>query len=153
MARYKQYFQSQYPPQKVGNIFTTYIQSEGFEYVQYENEWVWKKGHGIVTTPQFIKLSQLGNGVYLLEAWLKIAILPGVYLGEVDLNGFFAAVPKGLLKNRVSSALMYMGAYAPVANNAAPPQSGVQQNAAFYNNQNANGNYRGGINNQNGIHN
>lgn len=46
----------------------------------------------------------------MLEAWIKFAILPGVYVGEMGTKGFVGALPKQLLKERVDKTLMAMQA-------------------------------------------
>lgn len=103
MARYIQQFSSPYSAQEVSNVFSSYMMSEGFELVDYKGEKVWKKGMGLMTAPQYIKLTALSDGTYLMEAWLKFAILPGVYAGEMGLKGFVGAIPKGFLNNRVNA--------------------------------------------------
>lgn len=69
-----------------------------------------KKGVGLLTAPQFLKLSVNNDGSYVLEAWIKFAILPGVYVGEMGTKGFVGALPKQLLKERVDKTLMAMQA-------------------------------------------
>ena len=53
---------------------------------------------------------QKNDGSYVLEAWIKFAILPGVYVGEMGTKGFVGALPKQLLKERVDKTLMAMQA-------------------------------------------
>ena len=81
------------------NEVHTYLIGEGYEYLVFEGEQVFKKGHGLATGPTFIKVSSSG-GIVRLEAWMKYAALPGVYAGEIDLNSFVGAAVKGPLKNR-----------------------------------------------------
>lgn len=64
-----------------------------------------EKGVGLLTAPQFLKLSVNNDGSYVLEAWIKFAILPGVYVGEMGTKGFVGALPKQLLKERVDKHL------------------------------------------------
>ena len=77
-----------------------YLRSEGYEYVTFQNEQVFKKGKGFVSGPTFIKIFQNDNNIRI-EAWLKFAVLPGVYSGEMDLSGFMGFAMKDVLRKRV----------------------------------------------------
>ncbi len=77
-----------------------YLLDEGYEYREYEGEQVYKKGSGWVSAPTFVKI-QASKTVVIIEAWIKTAILPGVYAGEHGIDGFYGAAPKGVLANRV----------------------------------------------------
>lgn len=141
MARYVTQFNSPFTPQQINDAAAAYLTNEGFEFREFDTQNVWKKGKGIMTAPQFIRISQSAPGVYTLEAWLKYPILPGVYVGELGIDGFFAAVPKSMLKSRVTELLacltglnqqsVYNNApaqqNAPVQNNAQNAQQGTQQ--------------------------
>ncbi len=109
MSRYIQSFTSALPEQQVNNCVATYLTSEGFELKAENGEYIWKKGVGMLTAPQYIKLSYQ-NGVYVIEAWLKFAILPGVYVSEMGLTGFVGCIPKSMLKSRVDSLLSMLQA-------------------------------------------
>lgn len=121
MSRFIQPFTTPYNPQQVMNCFNSYMQREGFEYVTKDGESYWKKGMGLLTAPQYLKLTQT-NGGYVLEAWLKFALLPGVYIGEMGLKGFFGAIPKAMLKDRVDSLLKALQAHIFTPNANIPPQ-------------------------------
>ncbi len=104
MARYQNSFVSSKSPEEIQQVLTKFCEMEGFKFVTYKGEQVYKKGSGIMTAPQFVKVSVNGNQIFL-EAWLKSALLPGVYVGEMGLDGFAAAVPKSMLKTRVERLL------------------------------------------------
>ena len=126
MSRFIQPFTTPYNPQQVMNCFNSYMQREGFEYVTKNGESYWKKGMGLLMAPQYLRLTQT-NGGYVLEAWLKFALLPGVYVGEMGIKGFFGALPKAMLKERVDALLATLQARlcAPNANmNNARPVNG-----------------------------
>ena len=110
MARYIQRFASPYSAQKVVSTVSAYLTSENFDCVELNGEKVWKKGHGVMTAPQYVKLTLLNDGTYLLEAWIKLALLPGVYVGEMGIKGFLGAVPKGFLKARIEMIFRYLNA-------------------------------------------
>ena len=77
-----------------------YLTDEGYEYREFEGENVYKKGSGWVSAPTFVKI-QASKTVIIIEAWIKTALLPGVYVGESGIDGFYGAAPKGILANRV----------------------------------------------------
>ena len=110
MARYIQRFASPYSAQEVVSTVSAYLTSENFDCVELNGEKVWKKGHGVMTAPQYVKLTLLNDGTYLLEAWIKLALLPGVYVGEMGIKGFLGAVPKGFLKARIEMIFRYLNA-------------------------------------------
>ena len=148
MSRFVQPFITAFNPQQVMNFINSYMQREGFEYVTKDGESYWKKGVGLLTAPQFIKITPTNNG-YVLEAWLKWALFPGVYVGEMGLSGFVGAVPKAILKDRVDAILMSLQAMVPnqngmpqinrnqippVNNGNIPPQMNMNQRGPVNNN-------------------
>ena len=64
----------------VFNDINAYLVSEGYKYVKYKGQDVFKKGNGFVSGPTFFKLTFYGS-VLRLETWLAYAWLPGVYSG------------------------------------------------------------------------
>ncbi len=110
MSRSVLYVPTPYTQQQAEDILIKYLSSEGFEIISFEGQTVWKKGYGFFQAPQFVRCTYQNNTV-CLEAWIKFAILPGVYLGEMNLKGFFGAVPKGLLKSRVEALIGLMSNY------------------------------------------
>ena len=124
MSRFIQPFITPYNPQQVMNCFNSYMQREGFEYVTKNGESYWKKGMGLLMAPQYLRLTQT-NGGYVLEAWLKFALLPGVYVGEMGIKGFFGAVPKAMLKERVDALLTTLQARLCAPNANIPPQANM----------------------------
>ncbi len=50
--------------------------------------------------PQFVKLTLQGTRIEL-EAWIRFVLLPGVYVGEMGIDGLFGLIPKKLLKKRI----------------------------------------------------
>lgn len=107
MARFIADYQLNKPDDFIKYVSDDFFAKEGFEYMNYQGEMVWKKGIGMLTAPQFIKI-QYANGWVHVEAWLKWAILPGVYSGEMGLDGFVGALPKSQLKQRVETLMAYL---------------------------------------------
>ena len=101
MPRYVNQFQFFASQDMLFQAVRSYLQSEGYTYTQYQSENVFKKGHGLAAGPTFIKISFAANAVRL-EAWMKFAVAPGIYAGEIDLNGALGAAVKGPLKKRVA---------------------------------------------------
>ena len=85
-------------------IAEDFFDKEGFKLTDYHGEAVWKKGIGMLAAPQFIKLSYQ-NGWIHLEAWIKFAILPGVYCGEMGLDGFWGFAIKDALRGKVNTLI------------------------------------------------
>lgn len=100
-------FQVNQPEEFVGFILTDFFAKEGFQLTDYNGERVWKKGIGMLAAPQFIKVSYYAGQVHL-EAWLKFAILPGVYCGEMGLDGFWGFAIKEQLKSRVMALIQLL---------------------------------------------
>ena len=89
-------------PQFVDFITKDFFAKEGFSYVNFKNEMVWKKGMGLLTAPEIMKVTVNGTLV-TVEAWIRMAWLPGVYGGEMGLDGFVGAIPKGMLRGKVDN--------------------------------------------------
>lgn len=102
MARTITEFQSTRPDEQVRQIVMDYLGKEGFKYTTSKGEPVWKKGTGMLAAPQFMKV-ECRNGRVRIEAWLKYALLPGVYVGEMGLKGIFGVAIKKTLQNRVNT--------------------------------------------------
>lgn len=102
MARYIKNFQVNTAPEIVHASIAQHLQSEGYEYIQYEGENVYKKGNGIMANPTFFKFVYLGNTVRL-ETWMKYAFFPGVYVGELGVDGFVGCAMKGPWKKRIKN--------------------------------------------------
>lgn len=102
MARYIKDFQTNANPQAVHSAVNQYLQSEGYEYINYDGENVFKKGQGVWANPTFFKFSYSGNMVRM-ETWMKYAFFPGVYVGELGVTGFVGSAVKGPWKRRISN--------------------------------------------------
>ena len=100
MSRYVNDIKTRKSKGEVNRFIGEYLRNEGFKMVDYEGEQIWKKGTGLALGPQFMKVISSPGKVHI-EAWIKFAILPGVFLGEMDTEGVFGAAPKRKLKKRV----------------------------------------------------
>lgn len=77
-----------------------YLESQKFKYVIYRGESVFQKGIGFWKAPTFIRIG-FGPGAVLVEAWIKQALLPGVFVGEYGMTGFVGCLAKGTMKRCV----------------------------------------------------
>ena len=68
------------------------LQNNGFKQISYNGESVWKKGTGLMTAMQYVKLEFDVNNL-VLSAWVQ-AGLGSAGGSEMALSGFVAAVPK-----------------------------------------------------------
>jgi len=112
MARFSYDFQTPYTPEQVNAFLNDFAQKEGFTFTSRDGEQVLKKGSGWVAAPQFIKVL-FSPGAVHIEAWLKYALLPGVYVGEMGLTGFFGFALKDVLKTRVKNIIAGLGGQLP----------------------------------------
>ena len=133
MARYINMLPRCVEPEISFGVIRQHLIQEGFEYTVYDGENVFKKGNGWATAPTFIKITYTPNAVQL-EAWVKYALLPGVFLGEYGMTGFVAAAGKGSMKRNVAWIEQYLysaaqgaqSAPAPAANGKICPGCGAQ---------------------------
>ncbi len=112
MARHVVDFQVNRPDEEIRQIVTDYMSRAGFNYTTYKNEQLWKKGVGMMAAPQFMKVN-FQNGQVHIEAWLKYVILPGVYVGEMGVKGFWGWAIKKVLKERVEMLVSILTKPAP----------------------------------------
>lgn len=102
MSRYVNEFATNKSSEEIGAIISGFMASEGFGYKDYsDGQKVWQKGDGWVAAPQYIRVLTKPGSIKV-EAWIRYAILPGVYAGEMNLQGFFAFAIKSMLKDRVT---------------------------------------------------
>ena len=102
MTRYVKDFQVNTDVQMIHSTISQYLQKEGYEYIEYGEENVFKKGRGLMSGPIFFKFSYSGN-IVRMETWMKFAFLPGIYIGEFSVKSFVGAAVKGPWKKRIST--------------------------------------------------
>lgn len=100
MSRYVRDFNGTVKPEILFNEINQYLVREGYTYKTYKGENLFKKGTGMLSAPSFIKVT-LTNAGARVEAFIKTAIIPGVYVGESGLESSYGALPKTVLKTRV----------------------------------------------------
>ncbi|MDE6767212.1 MAG: hypothetical protein K2J35_03335 [Eubacterium sp.] len=68
-----------------------------------------KCGKGILVAPQIMRVNVQCNAI-TIEAFVRYSILPGVYIGEFELDdSFFMCVPKKALLSKLRNLEMYLG--------------------------------------------
>ncbi len=100
MSRFVEDITTTKPPADVERDVSGYLTKEGFKRVTYSGEEVWKKGLGLISGPQYITATPVDGHVHL-EAWMKFAVLPGLYVGEAGTKGVLGGLPKRKLRERV----------------------------------------------------
>ncbi len=100
MSRYIRDFHGNINPEVLFNEINMYMLREGYTYMTYKGENLYKKGTGMMSAPTFLKVT-ITNTSARVEAFIKTAIVPGVYVGESGLDSFYGALPKSVLKTRV----------------------------------------------------
>jgi len=77
----------------------SFLASEGFSQKDYKGEQVWKKGTGLATAMQYMKIEYAENEV-VVYAWIQMGV--GDIGGkEHELKGIVGAIPKKNLRSRV----------------------------------------------------
>lgn len=102
MSRHIQAFTSPLPKESVLAIFNDLVAADGYHKRALNGEDVFFKSGGLMFSPQFAKLVWRGD-VFIIEAWTAYALLPNVYVNEMDLDGFFGFPAKSNLKNLINS--------------------------------------------------
>ncbi len=127
MARYVKDFPTCADAQAIHNDLYGYLTAEGYEYIQYDGENVFKKGQGFVSGPTFFKFTYYENFVRM-ETWMKMAFLPGVYIGELELEGFVGSAGKGPWKKRVKQIELMFNNYTSQSIEQQPMDDVMQSN-------------------------
>lgn len=86
------------PADFVDFLMKDYLRKNGYQYVKRKGEMVWKSGDGFFT---MIRCIQYGysNGKVHIEAWVSDGFR------DMDLEGFVAAVPKGMFKKDIEQII------------------------------------------------
>lgn len=92
MARTIIKIQYSQPFQTVDETAKNILLSNGYKEIDYNNESVWKKGTGMMTAMQFIKIEYEEN-VLLVSGWVQVG-MGNVGGNEMALTGFTASIPK-----------------------------------------------------------
>lgn len=101
MSRYSNQLQFNGNVDEAFQRINEYLTQKNYEYVEYDGEKVYKKGKGFLTAPSFIKV-QFVNNCFGIEGWIKYALFPGVYIGEMDTKGFYGAAVKRPLADMIT---------------------------------------------------
>lgn len=74
------------------NTTVNILQANSFKEVSYNGETVWKKGTGLLTAMQYIKI-EFTDTTLVVSGWVQAGV-GSVGGNEMALNGIVAAVPK-----------------------------------------------------------
>lgn len=109
MAKYFNRFITNLSPEQAGAVIDNFYTVNKFKPYKYMGESWMKLGKGFLAGPQVMRVFVQGN-VVTIEAFVRYALLPGVYVGEIELdNSFFLTVPKTALKAKISNLEMQLG--------------------------------------------
>lgn len=108
MSRYYKCFPLSMSEEQANTVIQSFLQMNGFEPYFSKGEACYKKGQGILTGPQLMKIT-VENGLVTIEAWIKMALLPGVYCGEMGTEGFYGIALKKALKSKVDTLEVALG--------------------------------------------
>lgn len=101
------------PDDFVQYMMHDFLTKHGFQFVEFKGQMVFRAGGGWFEMPKFLVWSYQ-NGVFHMEAWTRILMLPGVYAGENALKGFYGALPKKMYKDDLEQLIMLL--HQPVGN-------------------------------------
>lgn len=113
MARYIRHEVLNQPDDFVQYMMNDFLAKHGFEYVNFKGQMVFRSGGGWFEMPKFLVWSYQ-NGVFHLEAWIRMLVLPGVYSGENSMTGFYGAIPKKVYKDDLEQLMGLL--HQPVGN-------------------------------------
>jgi hypothetical protein len=113
MGRYVNQMQVDYDTSLLAPGIDQFMTAEGFAPVNYKGETLWKKGMGILTAPQYLSVTYSPNLV-TIQAFIKWALIPGVYVGEMGTDGFVGAIPKKALEKRVRTVEHFINTFNPM---------------------------------------
>ena len=85
---------------EIGELVENFMRRAGFIRTVFRGENVWRKGSGVMSGPQFMKVEPAEGRVHI-EAWVTHAIAPGFFVGEQDLRWPFPLITKNLLRTRL----------------------------------------------------
>ncbi len=83
------------------NATEQYLRSNQFQSAIVNGEQVFQKGNGFFLAPKFLKITFFQGGIRV-EAWMKYAIVPGAFVGEIGLDTFGLSIPRAQLKKTVA---------------------------------------------------
>lgn len=95
------------PQEFVELVMGDYLKKHEFVRKEVKGEIVWQQGSGWITAPKMLKYSY-NNGVLNMEVWLLVSLLPGVYCGEMNLDGAYGFAVKDAYKKDINSLIMIL---------------------------------------------
>ncbi|MCI7107194.1 MAG: hypothetical protein MR945_04860 [Agathobacter sp.] len=113
MGRYVRHELLNQPEDFVQYMMNDFLSKHGFQFVEFKGQMVFRAGGGWFEMPKFLVWSYQ-NGVFHMEAWIRMLILPGVYSKENDMSGFYGALPKKMYKDDLEQLMSLL--HQPVGN-------------------------------------
>lgn len=100
MARHQKTLATAHSVEQLSRSLDERLAKLGYKRLDPADQKVWRKG-GFMANPIFIRY-EVTPGRLLLEAWVRMVLLPGVYLGEQDLEGMVLIVQKRELRKHLA---------------------------------------------------
>ena len=100
MAKYINFVETVFSKEEIDQVVEQTMKAEGFKKKIKGGQEMWQKG-GILTGPQFVRVVSQ-NGKAEVQAWMKFSVLPGIYVGEMDLTGAMGFAIKDVLRKRIA---------------------------------------------------
>ena len=94
MARYVKDFFIKENPVDLLQTIDEYLTEQGYTIVDYKGQQVYQKRSGALTAPSFMRISHK-DSTLRFQVWIKFPVLPGVFVGEYDLQGIVGKDIKG----------------------------------------------------------
>lgn len=77
------------------------LRANKFQPAIVNGEQIFQRGNGFFLAPKFLKITFFQGGIRV-EAWMKYAIVPGAFVGEIGLDRFGISIPRAQLKKTVA---------------------------------------------------
>lgn len=100
MSRYVKDYTINIEAEELLEELETYIISEGYTTTEYDGQLIYKKSSGAMNSPSYIKI-RCEDTLLRIQAWIKFAMLPNVFIGEYDLQGVIGRDINGPLAERL----------------------------------------------------
>ncbi|MCL2676086.1 MAG: hypothetical protein FWE84_05880 [Firmicutes bacterium] len=81
-----------------------FLNLAGYKFKEFEGEQLWQKGNGWLTAPMFFRLWHDGSFLHI-ETWIKIPLLPFVFVGESGLDSGYGFAIKIGMRNLLKQIL------------------------------------------------
>ncbi len=111
MGRYIRMEVINQPNDFVDYVINDFIMKQGFKYILFKGEYVYKSGDGFIEIPKFFSY-KYEDGIIRIEAWTRTVSMIGIYGKENDLSGFSGKIAKDAYKSDIEQLIMLLKQHA-----------------------------------------